>query len=471
MGGRRLRLSGCATTFLRAWLDQGRVVHELKLIPGSQRAVSNGINGRRMESEILQQLEKRLGHVHARQRLGIESESEPRVFGKGLNFFHPENWYSFHSLVEYGLRLSGFYWRGHRNTLDIRVRRNEVRIKNLPSAFDGFSILHMSDLHADLNPPAMDALAELVSGLEYDACVLTGDYRAGTSGPHEPALRAMAGLCTQLLQPVYGVFGNHDSIRMLPGMESMGIRMLLNEHARLERGTDSIYLVGVDDPHYYRVDNLASAAADIPANAVSILLSHTPEIYRQAAYAGFDLMLCGHTHGGQICLPGGIPLTLDSKCPRYMGSGAWTHAGMQAYTTVGAGTCIVPVRLNCPPEVVIHRLSAASVGMPADTESVQQPRQHHIGGHEAETQQQHLGPGKGQKRFAGQQRQHRFRYVIQPGGHGAGCQAETAFDKTGGGVPEHGKDTDRDTDLPRPAQRKRKQCGRQHGRNQASPGL
>lgn len=311
-----------------------------------------------MENEILRQLEQRLGPVHARQRLGIESEHEPRVIGEGLNLFHPENWYSSHKLIEYGLRLCGLYWRGRRNTLDIQVRHNEAVVAGLPAAFDGFVILHMSDLHADLNPPAMQALAELVAGLEYDVCVLTGDYRASTSGPYEPALRAMAGLFTQLAQPVYGVFGNHDSIRMLPGMEEMGARMLLNEHVRLERDQAAIYLVGVDDAHYYRVDNVANAAAGIPMDAVSILLSHTPEIYRQAAHAGFDLMLCGHTHGGQICLPGGVPVTLDSKCPRYMGSGAWRYRAMQAYTTVGAGSCIVPVRINCPPEVVIHRLRA-----------------------------------------------------------------------------------------------------------------
>jgi len=312
-----------------------------------------------MDSEILQQLERRLGHVHARQRLGIESEREPRVIGEGLNLFHPENWYSSHRLIEYCLRLSGLYRRGYRNTLDIQVCRNEAAIRDLPPAFDGFRVLHMSDLHADLNPPAMRALSELVAGLEYDICVLTGDYRASTSGPHEPALRAMAGLLTQLKQPVYGVFGNHDSIRMLPGMEAMGVRMLMNEHIRLERGADAVFLVGVDDPHYYRVDNVAGAAAEVPVDAVSILLSHTPEIYRQAAHAGFNLMLCGHTHGGQICLPGGIPVTLDSKCPRYMGSGAWQYLDMLAFTTVGAGSCIVPVRLNCLPEVVIHSLRAA----------------------------------------------------------------------------------------------------------------
>jgi hypothetical protein len=312
-----------------------------------------------MQDDILPLLEQRLGRVHARQRLGIEDEHEPRVFGRGLNFFHPENWYSAHALIAYALRLSGLYWLGHRNTLKIEVRENEIPLAGLPAAFDGFTLLHMTDLHADLNPPAMAALAERVAALQYDVCVLTGDYRAQTFGPHEPALSAMRGLLSQLSQPVYGVFGNHDSIRMLPGMEAMGVRMLLNESQVIERGSDALYLVGVDDPHYYRVDNVANATAEVPDEAVSILLSHTPEIYRQAAHAGFDLMLCGHTHGGQICLPGGVPLTLDAKCPRYMGSGAWRYRRMQGYTSAGAGTCIVPVRLNCPPEVVLHRLRAA----------------------------------------------------------------------------------------------------------------
>jgi predicted MPP superfamily phosphohydrolase len=308
------------------------------------------------EDEILALLERRLGRVHARQRLGIESESDPQVFGRGINFFHPENWYSVHALIEFGLRLSGLYWRGRRNTLDIRVRTNDVSIEGLPAAFDGFRILHMTDLHADLNPPAMQALAHCVATLDYDLCVLTGDYRAQTYGPFDAALRQMSGLSTQLSQPLYGVLGNHDSIRMLPGLESMGIRMLLNESVTLRRGRESIYLAGIDDAHYYRVDNVEKAAAELPPDAVTILLSHTPEIYRQAAHAGFDLMLCGHTHGGQICLPGGAPVTLDSKCPRYMGRGAWRYHGMQGYTSAGAGTCIVPARLNCPPEITLHRL-------------------------------------------------------------------------------------------------------------------
>jgi uncharacterized protein len=86
------------------------------------------------------------------------------------------------------------------------------------------------------------------------------------------------------------------------------------------------------------------------------LLSHTPEIYRQATHAGFDLLLSGHTHGGQICLPGAIPITLDSVLPRRMGSGLWKYHDMVGYTSVGVGSCIVPVRINCPPEITLHHL-------------------------------------------------------------------------------------------------------------------
>ncbi len=312
-----------------------------------------------MDNEILQQLDGRLGPLYARQRLGIERENQPKVFGSGINFFHPENWYSIHSLIRNSLRLVGLYGRGVRNTLDIRVRENELRIEGLPPVFDGFTLLHLSDIHADIHPPAIHAMVETVRDLDYDICVLTGDYRAQTHGPVDAALEWMGVLTIGLHQPIYGVFGNHDSVTMLPGLEAMGIRMLVNEHVAIERDGHQLFLVGIDDAHYYRVDNIEKALAGVPHDKTAILLSHTPEIYRQAAHAGFALMLCGHTHGGQICLPGGIPVTLDAKCPRALGSGPWRHGDMQGYTSAGTGSCIVNVRLNCPPEVTLHRLRCA----------------------------------------------------------------------------------------------------------------
>lgn len=312
-------------------------------------------NGR----ELLASLERRLGRVYARQRLGIETDHEAQIFGQGLNFFHIENWYSIHSVIRNVLRLCGLYWRGRRNAERITVKTNSPECEKLPASFDGFTILQISDTHVDMNQRAMRRLAGLVSQLDYDVCVLTGDFRGKTYGPYQQALAGMAELVAHLRPPIYGVLGNHDTIRMLPGLEAAGIRMLQNECATIERGTDKLYLAGIDDAHYFRVDNIEKAAAEIPEGAFCVLLSHTPEIYRQAANAGFDLLLSGHTHGGQICLPGAIPITLDSVLRRRMGSGAWRYGRMHGYTSVGVGSSVVAVRFNCPPEITLHRLQRA----------------------------------------------------------------------------------------------------------------
>ncbi|HEY6920495.1 MAG TPA: metallophosphoesterase, partial [Methyloceanibacter sp.] len=147
-----------------------------------------------------------------------------------------------------------------------------------------------------------------------------------------------------------------DTILMVPSLEEMGIKVLLNEAVTIERASERIHLAGIDDAHFYRVDNIEKAASGIPHDEFSILISHTPEIYRQAAHADFDLLLSGHTHGGQICLPGGIPITLDSALPRAFGSGPWKYHDMIGYTSAGAGTTIVPTRFNCPPEITLHHL-------------------------------------------------------------------------------------------------------------------
>ncbi|MEE9342627.1 MAG: metallophosphoesterase [Gammaproteobacteria bacterium] len=311
-----------------------------------------------MDDRVKTQLERRLGVLHARQRLGIESEIKPAVFRKGMNYFHPENWYSLRTILNVLLRITGLYWRCRKNTLAIKVRENTLVLPQLPAAFDGYKILHITDPHVDMYDAALHALIEVIRPLDYDLCVLTGDYRGETSGPIDASMRGMEQLSCHISQPMYAVLGNHDSIRMVPALEAAGIQLLINESVTLKKGSASLYLAGIDDAHYYRVDNIEKAASGLEDTIPSILLSHTPEVYRQAAHAGFNAMLCGHTHGGQMCLPGGYPLTIDANCPRYMAAGLWRYHKMQGYTSTGAGTSIIPARLNCPPEVVIHRLKA-----------------------------------------------------------------------------------------------------------------
>jgi hypothetical protein len=100
-------------------------------------------------------LEQRLGRLHAKLRLGIEMDHEAQIFGQGINFFHIENWYSVHSVIRTTLKLMGLYWRGRKNAEQIQVRHNHITMKTLPSRFDDFTLLHISDLHVDINEGAM----------------------------------------------------------------------------------------------------------------------------------------------------------------------------------------------------------------------------------------------------------------------------------------------------------------------------
>lgn len=312
------------------------------------------------EDPDLKALGKRIGRAHLRRRLGLEQEHEVFSFSRpGAHFFYPENWYSLHALIRHALRLSGLYARAQRNTRRIQVLTNRLAIAELPAPFIGQRILHLSDLHTDLDRRITSAIAERLQGLQYDLCVLTGDYRAKTFGPYREALSGLATICSQIGGPIFAVLGNHDSIRLVPAMEAIGIRVLLNETETIERGGERLYLAGIDDAHYYQVHNIDKVAAAIPEGAASILLSHTPEVYRHAAYAGFSAMLCGHTHGGQICLPGGAAITWDARCPRRLAAGAWRHGDMLGYTSVGTGSSVVPARLNCLPEITLHRLDRA----------------------------------------------------------------------------------------------------------------
>jgi predicted MPP superfamily phosphohydrolase len=347
-----------------------------------------------MQRELIEKLERRLGRVYVQQRLGIERDHE-ETFGyqidspireqyldnsSGEKFHfntlhremraatqghreywlstsvHPADRYSVRSLMRLSLRLAGLYARGNRNAERIVIRRNDVQLRGLPVRFEGFTILQLSDLHADINPGAMRRLVELLNQVTYDICVVTGDIRGETFGSFDAALESLAHVRTHINQPVYGVLGNHDSIRMVPALENMGIRMLMNECETIEYGDQRIHLAGIDDAHLYGTHNIEKAAWEIPAGECAILLSHTPEVYRQAAHAGFGLMLSGHTHGGQICLPGSIPLTLFSVLPRRMGAGPWRYGPMAGYTSTGVGSCLVPVRFNCPPEITLHYL-------------------------------------------------------------------------------------------------------------------
>ena len=163
-----------------------------------------------MDEELLRKLEVRLGPLHAKQRLGIERDHEAQIFGQGLTFFHLENWDSGRWIIRNVLKATGLYWRARRNAQRILIKYNEVWFKGLPPLFERFTILHISDLHADMNKVAMKSLVKLLGDMQYDLCVLTGDYRGETFGPFQAALDGVAQVRAHLREPIYAVLGNHD---------------------------------------------------------------------------------------------------------------------------------------------------------------------------------------------------------------------------------------------------------------------
>ena len=294
-------------------------------------------------------LQKRLDPLHVDLRLRTEADHESKVLARGERYFRSiENWAPSRLVIETCLKLTGLYRRGRRNAAQIDVRHHCVNSPLIPQSFHGYTILHLSDLHIEMSKDAMARLVEVLKNIRYDLCVLTGDYRGQDCGPYDTTLASMSDICGHFKKPVYGVLGNYDTVCMLRGLEEMGIRMLINENETIENNGQCIYLAGVDDAHFYRADNIEKAASGIPNGEFSILLSHTPEIYRQAARADFNVLLAGHTHGGQICLPGKIAITLGSVLPRHMAAGTWKYRNLIGYTSVGVGSCVAPVRFNCP---------------------------------------------------------------------------------------------------------------------------
>lgn len=270
-----------------------------------------------------------------------------------------------HLLPVFGaiLKASGLHFLGMRNALDIGVRRLEMRFPNLPEAFDGYTILHMSDLHIDKVPGLPESLGDVVRPLRPDLCVLTGDYRAANNGPFEhvvPMLRQVVDEVT-VRDGILATLGNHDCLGIGDALEEMGVRLLANEKVSIRRGGAQVTLTGIDDVNRFYTRQADFTLSKGP-DGFGIALVHSPEMAAVAARAGFALYLCGHTHGGQICLPGGAPILTQMTEDRVFAKGLWQCGRMIGFTTNGAGCSGLPVRFFCPPEVALITLRTGAKG-------------------------------------------------------------------------------------------------------------
>lgn len=308
-------------------------------------------------TDNLQAYADRLGHEEFKARMHLEeSMRNSRGEGQGKGIFRFEHRFEIYPWIRRCLKLSGFWRRAMRNYFDIRVLHNCVRIPHLPPEFDGYTILQLSDLHADLHPDFPARVKGVIAPLDYDCLALTGDFRTCTYGDHSGATAATIEIVSEVDAPIYAVLGNHDSLAKVPAMEAAGIRFLLNEHTVLRRGQAELYLIGIDDPNFYQTHSFERSMLGVPDDVTKVLFSHSPQTYAVAAGAGIDFLMAGHTHGGQICLPGGRILMHDGSAPLHLLAGAWREGDLQGYTSRGTGASGLPARLNCPPEVTLHTL-------------------------------------------------------------------------------------------------------------------
>jgi predicted MPP superfamily phosphohydrolase len=187
--------------------------------------------------------------------------------------------------------------------------------------------------------------------------LVTGDFRNSTYDDHAKAVAEAGEVISNLREPRYGILGNHDFIEQVPELESLGLPILLNEVAAIVRGSDRLWIAGIDDSHFYSTHDVARITAKLPPFGCSILLAHSPEIALELPEDRFDLVLCGHTHGGQLCLPGGrwLHVPVRRLAPEYI-CGPWRVGRTHGYTSPGTGACGVPARLNCPGELTMHIL-------------------------------------------------------------------------------------------------------------------
>jgi predicted MPP superfamily phosphohydrolase len=260
-----------------------------------------------------------------------------------------------------GMRLAGLYARGRRNALSPLLVEFELVFSALPEAFDGYRILHVTDTHLDILPELAAIARGMVAGLDVDLLALTGDVLGDRRSPTHAAAETLAFVLdgVTVRDRRLAVLGNHDTGALAEALETAGFEMLLNKTTMLTRGAAQIAVTGLDDVHAFYTDAARVALSD-GGTDFRIALVHSPEMADHAAAAGTMFYLCGHTHGGQICFPGGRALlTRLTRC-RHAASGHWQDGAMRGYTSRGLGASWPPLRYNCRGEMTVITLRRAA---------------------------------------------------------------------------------------------------------------
>ena len=250
---------------------------------------------------------------------------------------------------------------------DPKVVNVEIVLDRLPQAFDNFTVAQLSDFHYQehLSSVPISKAVRTINRLHPELVVLTGDFVTVPTIETPSSMRhatATAIPCAALLQQIvgskYAIMGNHDAIAqpttIIGDLRNAGIPVLRNGSTPIERGSDRIWLAGIDDLLKGR-PNLDATLRGIPPSDCTILLAHEPDFADYVVSRPVDLQLSGHSHGGQVWIPGiGAPWLppMGRKYPR----GLHRVGNLVLYTNIGIGTIRAPIRINCPPEITLITL-------------------------------------------------------------------------------------------------------------------
>ncbi len=243
--------------------------------------------------------------------------------------------------------------RGRKNIFDIKINEKVFFFPNLPKHFSGLSILHISDPHFDSDPKFVDALCEVIEKISTDLVVITGDFQFGYGKHSKENIMQIQKFIEHLSPkiPCLASLGNHDETSLVEQKIHEDLLFLVNQSIKLYKNDydEPIIIYGLDEailPDKFPKDD----------NHFGICLGHSVEAAQKVAAQGWDFMLAGHSHGGQVCLPFGKPVFLSIKYNKHIAIGSWNEFGMQGHTSKGAGVSGLPWRFNCPAEVSILTL-------------------------------------------------------------------------------------------------------------------
>lgn len=272
-------------------------------------------------------------------------------------------------IILFGVILGGLCWFLYSENHHIQRTQLDLFGADLPAAFEGFTIVHLSDFHNQKYGPDVKSVIPFVENAHPDLIAFTGDLVDSRNFRPEPALELMRELVP--IAPVYYVPGNHEWATgryewLETQLRAIGVRVLRNERDRLTRDAAEIAVLGIDDPIFQgnRTDavsrEITAALEGLKPEAFTVLLSHRPEVMPTYADLGLDIVLTGHAHGGQVRLPlvGGLVAPHQGLFPTY-DAGVYEMEQTRMVVHRGLGNSIVPLRLFNRPEVVVIRLHGA----------------------------------------------------------------------------------------------------------------